>query len=357
MTERKMATIRRIDAIFPIEGADKIEVAVFGGWKVVVNKGLYKAQDLVVYCEIDSWIPKEVAPFLTKEGKEPKEYLGINGERLRTVKLRGQISQGLVLPLEFVHGAMSSENSLGFSCEDSALLTHYESDYEGMDVSELLNVKKWEPPAEFIAANAKGNFPSFIPKTDQERIQNLARDFSALQSEHLWEITEKLDGSSLTAYVFGGQEGVCSRNLDLEEEGENTFWTTAKKYNLIEIIKSTGRNLAIQGEMYGTGINGNLYNLTDIRFACFDIFDIDKQEYLLPDERLELCDTLGIPHTYVIEANQNISTLSIKDILDNADGKSQVNPKSIREGYVYKSMTDPNVSFKAIGNSYLLKKG
>lgn len=322
-----------------------------------MNKGLYKANDLVVYCEIDSWLPAEVAPFLTKEGKEPKEYLGVKGERLRTVKLRGQISQGLVLPLDVIHEVMCNENSLGYSCEDSALLTHYKDDYEGMDVSELLNIKKWEPPAEFIAANAKGNFPSFIPKTDQERIQNLAKDFNALQSEHLWEITEKLDGSSLTAYVFGDQEGVCSRNLDLKDEGENTFWTTAKKYNLIETIKITERNLAIQGEMYGSGINGNLYNLTDIRFACYDIFDIDKQEYLLPDERWELCMKLGIPHVPLEGVDQDISEMTIQDILDSADGTSRLNQKSIREGYVYKSMTDPSVSFKAIGNSYLLKKG
>lgn len=110
MTERKMATVRRIDAILPIEGADKIEVAVFGGWKVVVKKGEFAADSLVVYCEIDSWLPTEVAPFLTKEGKEPKDYLGVKGERLRTVKLRGQISQGLVLPISVLEN-VSCKNS------------------------------------------------------------------------------------------------------------------------------------------------------------------------------------------------------------------------------------------------------
>lgn len=350
MTERKMATVRRIDAILPIEGADKIEVAVFGGWKVVVNKGLYKEGNLAVYAEVDSFIPTKIASFLTKEGKEPKEYLGVKGERLRTVKLRGQLSQGLVLPVGIV-----AECFVDSDFDNGQELC--EVVYEGADVSDVLGIVKWEPPAEFIAANAKGNFPSFIPKTDQERIQNLAKEFNALQSEHLWEITEKLDGSSLTAYVFGDQEGVCSRNLDLKDEGDNTFWTTAKKYNLIETIKLTGRNLAIQGEMYGSGINGNLYNLTDIRFACYDIFDIDKQEYLLPDERWEICMRLGIPHVPLEGVDQDISEMAIQDILDSADGTSRLNQKSIREGYVYKSTTDPNVSFKAIGNSYLLKKG
>lgn len=97
--ERKMATVRIVDAILPIEGADAIEVAVIGGWKVVVKKGEYRAEQLAIYCEIDSWIPHSIAPFLTKEGAVPKTYKGVQGQRLKTIKLRGQISQGLLLPL------------------------------------------------------------------------------------------------------------------------------------------------------------------------------------------------------------------------------------------------------------------
>jgi RNA ligase (TIGR02306 family) len=99
MSERKMATIRRIDEIRPIEGADAIEAAVVGGWVVVIKKGEFKAGDLAVYLEIDSWVPHEIAPFLSK-GQEPREYNGVKGERLRTVKLRGTTSQGLLLKLE-----------------------------------------------------------------------------------------------------------------------------------------------------------------------------------------------------------------------------------------------------------------
>ncbi len=94
-----MATIRRIDEIRPIEGADAIEAAVVGGWVVVIKKGEFKAGDLAVYLEIDSWVPHEIAPFLSK-GQEPREYNGVKGERLRTVKLRGTTSQGLLLKLE-----------------------------------------------------------------------------------------------------------------------------------------------------------------------------------------------------------------------------------------------------------------
>ena len=99
---RKMARIVKIDAINPIPDADAIEVATVGGWKVVVKKGEYSVGQLAIYCEIDSFIPTTIASFLTKPGHTPKVYEGVEGERLRTVKLRRQLSQGLLLPLEIL---------------------------------------------------------------------------------------------------------------------------------------------------------------------------------------------------------------------------------------------------------------
>ena len=96
--ERQLATIRRIAEIKPIEGADVICSYRVDGWWVVGKKDEFKVNDLVVYFEIDSWIPHEIAPFLSK-GKEPREYNGIKGERLKTIKLKGSLSQGLILPL------------------------------------------------------------------------------------------------------------------------------------------------------------------------------------------------------------------------------------------------------------------
>ena len=158
---RKMATIRKIDAIGPIEGADAIEVATVGGWKVVIKKGEFSVGDLAVYCEIDSWIPTEIAPFLSK-GKEPREFEGVKGERLRTVKLRGQLSQGLLLPY----------NILPFDSQGVMV--------EGNDVSELMNIQKWEMavPAQ-LAGQVRGNYPSVIPKTDQERSKTLSKKLIA----------------------------------------------------------------------------------------------------------------------------------------------------------------------------------
>ena len=150
---RKMATIRKISKIASIEGAEFIEVAEVDGWRVVVNKGMYKENDLVVFCEIDSFVPTEIAPFLTASDSFPKEYLGVKGERLRSKKLRGILSQGLILPLNTL-----PQNDLEWT------------DPVGVDVSELLGIVKYDPPLPAqLTGQAKGNFPSLVPKTDQER--------------------------------------------------------------------------------------------------------------------------------------------------------------------------------------------
>lgn len=348
--ERKMATIRKIDNILPIEGADNIEVAVVGGWKVVVKKGEFKVGELAVYCEVDSWIPEVLAPFLTK--KQAQTFNGVVGNRLRTVKLRGQISQGLLLKLY----TDCKINWVGINSpfEYNTFFSQVEED---MDVSALLNIQKFEKPEEFRAANAKGNFPPFIRKTDQERIQNMKKKINDIEQDS-WEVTEKLDGSSMNVYVFNKEAGVCSRNLDLKEEEGNTFWSTARKNQIIKKIQESGLNLAIQGELIGPGIQGNKYNLTEYQFHVFDIFDIDEQTYLLPEARRNFCNNLGITHVPVIGTNLTFNfhekeSSPIDFLLQNAEGKSKLNPNTEREGLVFKSVTDNEFSFKVVSNKWL----
>jgi RNA ligase (TIGR02306 family) len=154
MSERKMATIRKIDEIRPIEGADAIEAAVIGGWVVVIKKGEFRAGDLAVYLEIDSWVPHAVAPFLSK-GQEPREFNGVKGERLRTVKLRGQVSQGLLLPIETAFPG--SDRRFWWS-------------QVNVDISERIGIQKWEAPIPAsLSGDVEGVFPTVVPKTDQER--------------------------------------------------------------------------------------------------------------------------------------------------------------------------------------------
>ena len=199
---RKMATIRQIKELTPIVGADLIETATVDGWKVIVKKGEYQVGDMCIYCEIDSWIPHTIAPFLTKEGSLPKMYNNVEGQKLRTVKLRGQISQGLILPLSL----------LTFP----AGVTYV----SGYDVSGLLGIQKWELPNNNFRSGAGQPcgipFPDFIPKTSQERVQNIPNILELFQ-QYTWEVTEKLHGQSMTVYYKDGKIGVCSRNIELPE--------------------------------------------------------------------------------------------------------------------------------------------
>jgi RNA ligase (TIGR02306 family) len=340
---RKLATIRVIDALNPIEGADAIECATIGGWKVVVKKGEFNVGDRAVYCEIDSWIPTELAPFLSK-GKEPRVFEGIRGERLRTVKLRGQLSQGLLLNLDL---AIPQTNSFA----------------EGDDVSEVLNIVKWEMPMNAqLAGMARGNFPSLIPKTDQERAQNMVKEIvSANEVGMRFEITEKLEGSSMTCYLIDGEFGVCSRNLDLKETEGNAFWQVARRDGIEEKMRNeTDENwdFAIQGELIGPGIQGNIYNLKEVEFRVFDVYDITNGCYLNPLPRRNLIACMDLKHVPVLVAAGSLyDTLGITDIpqlLKFAEGKSVMGMIGCeREGIVFKEVSG-GMTFKVISNKYLL---
>jgi RNA ligase (TIGR02306 family) len=337
---RKLASIRTIEAILPIEGADAIEVAKIGGWKVVTQKGIYKEGDVAIFCEIDSWIPHELAPFLSK-GKEPREFNGVKGERLRTIRLRGQLSQGLLLSLS------SLENILSETWED------------GTDVTEFLGIQKWEMPVNAqLQGEAKGNFPSQIPKTDSERVQNLSASLitGLYKNKERFEVTEKLEGSSMTCYLLDGVFGVCSRNIDLKETEGNTFWKVARREKIEEKMRVEFEHfegVAIQGELIGPGIQGNYYNLPDHEFYVFDIFDCDEQEYLKSSERECIIEAIDLKHVPVIKHSFALPFPSVDHLLEMAEGSSELNDKITREGIVFK-LVNGSFSFKAVSNKYLM---
>lgn len=343
---RKMARIVSIDSISPIENADAIEVASVGGWKVVVKKNEFQKNSLAVFFEIDSWIPYELAPFLSKD-KEPREFNGVKGERLRTVKLRGITSQGLLLPMNVLPKNLSIEFS------DRSLI--------GEDVSHWLNIQKWEMTiSPQMAGQVRGNFPSDIPKTDQERCQNLVNEISvALKNEMVFEITEKLEGSSMTCYLYeNGEFGVCSRNLSLKEDENNVFWKVALSCDIQNKMKSVKySSFAIQGELVGPGIQKNIYGLEEHQFFVFDVYDIKECRYLSPKERKDLVMEMGLFHVPVLFEETSLSSLglmNVDDILSFADGSSVLKKDQLREGLVFKSFND-GMTFKAISNNYLLR--
>ena len=370
---RKLASIRRIINIQPIEGADKIETATVDGWKVVVQKGKHTINELVLYCEIDSFLPvRPEFEFLRKGCFKSTKNLG-DGFRLRTIKLKGQISQGLILPLtEFTEITTGEEDDgtcwILWDKRDGVSSPVYLN--EGDDLTDLLKVQKYEKPIPSnLQGQVRGNFPSFIPKTDQERYQNL-RDWQLEEySREPFEVTVKMDGSSMTVYKNGEDFGVCSRNLDLKDDAENNFreegsseniyWKVARKLGLKEYFEEFGLNIALQGELCGPGIQGNPQNLPDHEFFVFDIYDIDNQRYYSPMERFVFISNaildgvmlnhvqirmVGVFNDYLMDATY------IHGLADAADFRGFP-----AEGLVFKS-NDGKFSFKMISDLYLLNE-
>lgn len=343
-SERQLATVRVVSELLPIEGADRIELAQIDGWNVIVKKGEYQVGDLAIYLEIDSWVPSAIAPFLTREGKTPREYQGIPGERLRTMKMRGEISQGLLLPLSVADAFMGIVvGRLAFQ--------------EGDDLTQLLGILKWEReiPA-CLRGKAAGNFPGELRKTDQTRVQNAKR---ILGKDDQWEMSIKLDGSSMTAFIDADDVfWVCSRNLKLTETEDNAFWKQARAQDLEaklrQINADVGRRVALQGELIGPGIQGNQEKLDEPRFYLFDIFDIQSGHYVLPAARQVMANIYGIDHVPI--AGTWYGSITVPEALAVAEGPS-LNPTVMREGIVFKSCTRQDVSFKAVSNNWLLSKG
>lgn len=341
MEERKLATIEVIKDLQPIENADAIEVATVRGWQVVVKKGEFKVGDLCVYCEIDSVMPQR-----------PEFYfLQTSHFRIKTIKLRGQVSQGICFSLDSLPEMQQHfANGIGYYWE------------VGEDVTEILGVTKYEPdiPAQ-LSGQVRGNFPAFLKKTDEERIQNLGWVLNEYPNEPFY-VTEKLDGTSFTAYYNNGEFGICSRNLDLLETEGNTHWRVARELKLEEKLREYGNNVAFQGELVGEGIQKNRYKLKGQTVYFFNIFNIDTFEYFDYKMFSNRLFEMGLKSVPVVSPVEGYFLPSImEELLQYSQGKSQLNPEQEREGIVlrpFENIVHPKygrISFKVISNKYLLK--
>jgi RNA ligase (TIGR02306 family) len=309
-------------------------VATVKGWKVVVKVNEYKVGDLAVYYEIDSFLPiRPQFEFLRKSSF--KRMGSSEGFRLKTIRLRGQISQGLLTPIP--DGILDPK--------------------EGDDLTEALDIVKYEPPIPAqLAGKIKGTFPSFIPKTDEIRIQNFESEVGFSPIGERAYVTEKLDGTSFTCYFNNGVFGVCGRNWELSETSDNSLWRMANVLQLKEKMTKHGKNIALQGELIGAGINGNLYGLSDHKLFFFTGYDIDKGRRMFFDElewvlfglQLQMVPLLE-KYGFVIPNESNI----VDYMLKYAEGKSVLNMEVDREGVVVRGL-EREFSFKAISNTYLL---
>jgi RNA ligase (TIGR02306 family) len=334
---RKLASIQRIKALEPIEGADAIEKATVLGWQLVVKKGEFQVGDLAVYCEIDSLMPN------TPEF----DFLKPRGMRIKTIRLRGQISQGICFPL-------------------SILPPNFEI-AEDAECTEVLGITKYEPaiPA-CLNGIAKGKFPSFIPKSDETRVQVLQKILDLYKGEKCY-ITEKLDGSSATYYLNNQEFGVCSRNLELLEDAENSYWKVARQMDIEHKLRASGKNIAIQGELLGEGIQNNKLKLRGQTVRFFSAFDIDQFEYLNFHDFMQLMDKLELPTVPIIALDYKLEN-NIEAIIKMATIKSHVHSEAWAEGIVIRPylekkdysegyFSNGRISFKAINPEFLLKYG
>lgn len=363
---RQLVTIRTVQEVHPIEGADVIEVAVIDGWRSIVKKE-YGLQPGVpcVYFEIDSFLPMEERyEFLRQSSfKRMGEQDGI---RLKTMRLRGVLSQGLALPFSmFKEEIQSITNAIpeGTPAEEVYQIIVKQ------DWTALLGVQLYEPyiPPDQMG-KIRGNFPSFVRKTDQERCQNngnyIFADSDPYKS-YRYEVSMKLDGTSFTGFKYNDRDGVCSRNNELDQEdADNKYVNMFVNSKLKEVLNSIGRNYAVQGELMGPSIQKNREEMKVQKLYVFDIFDIDAQKQLPPEERIQFMDTMYkagldsnlVQHVPILHNNVSLEELGIANVdqlLQFAEGASIKHP--IREGLVFKSM-DGQFTFKAISNQYLLKQ-
>lgn len=337
MTERKLATIRQVLEVNPIPNADSIETVKVDGWVCVTKKGEFKVGDLGVYFEVDSFLPVEERYEFLRKACFKTMHEGSQGFRLRTMKLRKQLSQGLLLPISSFPELKNHE--------------------VGTDVTDMLGVKLFEKPVPAqLKGLIKGNFPSFIRKTDQERVQNLVNELSQIRKDMGFEITEKLDGTSCTFYWHNGVFGVCSRNLELKEEDTNIYSEMARKLIIKEKLEKRDYNIAIQGEIVGPGINKNPLKLPEVRFFVFNIYDIEKQKYLLSHDTRQMTKEFDLDYVPIIRVFGNID--SVEKMIQDASGQSFFGDMK-REGLIYKSGEYINgdvFSFKVLNNDYLLEE-
>lgn len=327
----KLATAVKILDLQPIDGADRIEVASVLGYKVVVQKGLYSVGDSAVFIVPDTTVPRAAwSEFLFKGDKVNDARI-----RLKTIRLRKQVSQGLLVP-----------NSI---CQ------------EGEDFTDLLGVEKYEKPIPAcLAGDAVGYLPGFLRKTDEDNLRSNVGALAELTGKEVY-ITKKVDGSSGTFFLNGVDFGVCSRKLQIVENDSNTFWKIAKHYNLESGLRANGANIAIQGEVYGENIQDNKLGMKGFHLGVFDVWDIDKSAYLGYDDLVKYCQLLGVPMVEVIY--KGILTQSLAELIELSNVQTYANGKFC-EGIVirptqttYSDALGRRLSVKVISENFLVKHG
>lgn len=335
---KNLATIQKITEINNIPKADAIDVATVLGWKVVIKKNEFQVNDLVVFIQIDTLLPPTSWNEFLHDKKDPEKKI-----RLRTVKMRGQISQGLVVPISVLGERM----------------TEFE---EGDDVTQILGIEKYEKPIPTqLNGSMRSGFPTLIPKTDEILVQNVPGVLEEMRGKNAYW-TVKVDGTSGTFANIEGEVHACSRNTSWLESETNTYWQMVEKYNLKEILLKSG-DIAIQGEVAGPSIQKNTAGLSEQQLFVFDIYDIRNACRYNFDQLVDFCQLHNLPMVPVFK-EEEFNYDSMDELLEIAvEAKYPENNKPA-EGLVvrpeveaYSEAISGRMSFKVMNNKYLLKHG
>lgn len=389
---RTLASIQQVESLRPIEGADKIEVAEVLGWSVVVRKGQCRAGDLCCFIEVDSIMPPKPA----------YEFLRERKFRVRTIKLRKQVSQGLVFSLRELPelAALCRMQPHGGPCHAMKV---------GDDVTALLGVTKYDPEAAREANQTGAStkrpmgpvrrylmrfwwyrridwlmwghkrrcaWPAFLPHTDEERVQNMPWVFEVERARltnglphSRYYVTEKLDGQSAT-YAVTWHQGrwpwsrrysrfyVCSRNVYMPHARPCTWWRVAEHDQIRQCLEGVGEDIAIQGEIVGPGVQGNKYRLDGLQFYVFNVFAIEKQEVAEYGEMMDFCEDHGFKTVPVLNHHAPQLPATVEEAL-RCGGMSKLNGEVLREGTVWRSherrANGRPLSFKCVSPDFLLR--
>jgi len=337
-----LATIERIRELRPIPGADRILHAQVLNYWTVVKKEEFNVGDLCVWINPDTTVPrKEWNKFLW-----PKNDQDPNGERIRirTCKFKGQPSMGLCLPTLHFFPPIDLELE------------------EGHDITEIIGVEKYEKPIPAaLAGQIRGHFPSFLKKTDELNLRSQRDGVSDFMGKECY-ITLKYDGSSATFYHRNGEFGVCSRNLDLKPEDNNAFWKIALENDLENKLKNHGKNLAVQGELHGPGVNGNKVGIDKLKLKLFNLFDIDEQKYCNYEELKNFCLQFNLEMVDVIWSGQ--FNFTVDDLVKLSNNTKYPETGNICEGIVirpiietYSNQLKGRLSGKIISEEFAAKYG
>jgi len=328
--ERKLVSVQVVESVAPIEGADQIEQARVMGWTVVVKKGEFRPGDACVFFEIDSVLP---------DGPAWAEFLRPRGFRVRTVKLRGVLSQGLALPAAILGG---------------------DAPEPGVDVRDRLGVTKFEPVLS-DAREVTGPFPALVPKTDEIRLQSALAVLDEIRGRDFY-VTTKLDGTSAT--FFREPDGgfvACSRNWAVRP-GTAPVWPVADRLRLADRLPP---GFAVQGEICGPGIQKNRLGLAAVELFAFNVYDARAGRYLAFADFVAFCREHGVATVPVEREVRGEEAARFEHSLDrwlDAARGIYAGTKNRKEGVVVRPIDEApsatlggRLSFKVINNDFLLK--